>query len=869
MKKSNKQLYLIYTIVFLLMIFACYASYIMQGKSLVFDGDGYSQHLKALIYYSEYLKNFFYNIFVNHSFILPQWDFSFGEGADILGTLNYYVIGDPIAFLSVLIPKKYIYLYYNFSIILRLYLSGVCFSFLCKEFGNKNNNAILCGMFVYAFCFWNLYNSVRHIYFLNPMIYFPLVIIGVEKVIKQNKPYLLSVFVALSALSNFYFFTNIVILTIVYVAVRLLTLYRNNISEIIKCIFNLFKHSIIGVLISSIILFPVIFFYLNDGRVGVDVGVHLTYPIFYYLKLPSTFLSTSRNYWLCMGFASPALIGIILCLKNYRNNAECSILFIISMLFILFPIFGQLFNAMSYISNKWCFGFALLVAYILTDQWESLVENRKILLIAFLPIFVLCTLFSGISVIVSLILGLIFLITCFCENKIRYTDYIRFALVLINICFIANWQFSSLGSNYSRTATYLSDNKSILNESEAYFVSEEITDEDFYRYSGPFLTSNASVLFNTHSTDYYWSLANPNVSEYRDSLELEEYSLYKYTEYSKHPILYSLANVRYYITPEKYSGYVPYGFVLSKSSDGYDIYSNQNELPFGYTYKETLDKKVWDSLNPVEKEFSLLDYVVLEGGDSHADDYGVKPINFSITSTNNVTVKENLFITEDDSNITLTINEDCGEGVVYLRVTGLYYDDGQSWLKEKTEIAGLEINYGDIYKWLTIYSRDNRYYNGRKDFTFCLGEYNSDYGDEITLKFNQKGFYDYSTIEIFLADTTNIDDKIATLAQKSLQNVTFDINAVSGDITVSDDSYLLLSIPYSEGWKAYVDGEEAEVLKANICYSAVKLTSGNHNVILKYNTPYLNAGTLLSCLGCVLLIYEIRKFKKPTRQQNE
>jgi len=44
--------------------------------------------------------------------VLPQWNFSLGYGGDILTTLHYYVIGDPLDLLSIACPTRYaVYLY--------------------------------------------------------------------------------------------------------------------------------------------------------------------------------------------------------------------------------------------------------------------------------------------------------------------------------------------------------------------------------------------------------------------------------------------------------------------------------------------------------------------------------------------------------------------------------------------------------------------------------------------------------------------------------------------------------------------------------------------------------------------------------------
>ena len=110
---QTKRILFIYSLLFAAMSLIIFRYFFVNNKTFI-HGDGLLQHYKALIYYSDYLKNLFRNIFVKHDFTIPQFDLSIGEGADILVTLQYYCIGDPIAFLSVFVAKEYLYVFYDY-----------------------------------------------------------------------------------------------------------------------------------------------------------------------------------------------------------------------------------------------------------------------------------------------------------------------------------------------------------------------------------------------------------------------------------------------------------------------------------------------------------------------------------------------------------------------------------------------------------------------------------------------------------------------------------------------------------------------------------------------------------------------------------
>ena len=100
-----------------------------------------------------------------------------------------------------------------------------------------------------------------------------------------------------------------------------------------------------------------------------------------------------------------------------------------------------------------------------------------------------------------------------------------------------------------------------------------------------------------------------------------------------------------------------------------------------------------------------------------------------------------------------------------------------------------------------------------------------------------------------------------------MQNVQMRANAITGTVDLKEAKMLCLSIPYSSGWTATVDGKKAELLQANTAFSALALEPGKHTVELHYHTPYLRTGTCLSAAGvaafaALIVITEINRKKK-------
>ena len=75
----------------------------------------------------------------------------------------------------------------------------------------------------------------RHPFFINPMIYFPLLCLGVEKIFKKERPYLFIVITAVASMSNFYFLYMLTIFTVIYALIRFYQYYTKERLSILFC----------------------------------------------------------------------------------------------------------------------------------------------------------------------------------------------------------------------------------------------------------------------------------------------------------------------------------------------------------------------------------------------------------------------------------------------------------------------------------------------------------------------------------------------------------------------------------------------------------------------------------------------------------
>jgi hypothetical protein len=104
-------------------------------------------------------------------------------------------------------------------------------------------------------------------------------------------------------------------------------------------------------------------------------------------------------------------------------------------------------------------------------------------------------------------------------------------------------------------------------------------------------------------------------------------------------------------------------------------------------------------------------------------------------------------------------------------------------------------------------------------------------------------------------------DKRQINKKETLNIDSYESNLVKISANVENQRLLFLSDSYYPGWKAYVDGEEVEILRANYLFRAIVLEAGNHQIRFKYDPLSFKLGigiTLFTLLACLFYFIRIR-----------
>lgn len=96
------------------------------------------------------------------------------------------------------------------------------------------------------------------------------------------------------------------------------------------------------------------------------------------------------------------------------------------------------------------------------------------------------------------------------------------------------------------------------------------------------------------------------------------------------------------------------------------------------------------------------------------------------------------------------------------------------------------------------------------------------------------------------------------LRETSADSFETDNNGFTAKVTRDKDNLVFFSVPYDEGWTAYVNGREVEIERVNEGFMAVKVGAGESTIRFNYRTPGLANGLLITGGAClVLLLYII------------
>ena len=110
---------------------------------------------------------------------------------------------------------------------------------------------------------------------------------------------------------------------------------------------------------------------------------------------------------------------------------------------------------------------------------------------------------------------------------------------------------------------------------------------------------------------------------------------------------------------------------------------------------------------------------------------------------------------------------------------------------------------------------------------------------------------------------------VEALSACQLEKLSVSGSRVSGTIRADREGILLLTVPWNPGWRARVDGQEAEILELGGVFMGLRLSEGEHSVSLRYTPQGFWAGLALTALSAGLAAGILLTERKSRRKERK
>lgn len=808
-------------------------------------------------------KDFMYEQFKEGEFF---YSFNYNGGDNYFTRLSYYYSTSLIHYLTMIgtyileklnIVNNVNMIYWaRLALFLSLFRTTIILLFSAKYiniFTNSVSIALISATF-YAFSSMYFRHMVLWEFFSDAFIWLPIILIGVEKIIRGGKGNWFAIGLALTLFNNAYFAYIIVIIVALYIVVRWFYQLSDNEESVKNQILHFLKYGILGFLISLPGFFTFVRGFTQTIR---DVAPNrIEWTDFQPINIGKLLLTENMN-------LIPFIFVIMLLFKPNCQSKSFKF-FTFSSLFLLIARYSikvaSVFNGFSDPQFRWQFVIFLLIAtaigigikniyqivqtdiklgvkYLLTSglltvfiyfiahtqNIEHPFDIKTVMLFILLQV-ILFILFSKKLKWISLIsVFVLSLNTIYTSNLTLYEQY---NLQKVNREYLYN-TFDNTGNDYVK-----SFNK-IKEESEGELVRGDY--ESIH---------NFGMQQQVPSFNVYNSFQNGYHQQFNQYYKIANFDsgLNKQNGLAGRQVLSSLMLQDYVVTDENNQKIVPIAFEETNRENNLVTYENTMPMAFihpvhnVYSASQIADVDYKDQLlingAIIEENKNLVESTIPEALDT---------INFDdiqIAGSQNGSVIGN--VDEENISLTININEATQEYDYFVLDYTIIPIEG------KTEDYSYDIN-GQTIKRI---SADSKYAHQvfRQQIELPITD---------SIKIDLPN-YTRHKIEIHNLIGVSLDElESRSLSDQSL-DYTYNINDSQIEITFNNEQdypFMVLPIFYDDGWYLEINDEDQEILNTNNGMIGFYIPEGEMTIQLTFKQPYLITSSVISLLAVVFLIF--------------
>ncbi len=848
-------------------------------RSIYPFGDRSFLHIDMYHQYFPFLVEFYHKLKDGDS-LFYSWNT--GIGSNFLALYVYY-LASPFNWLCVLVPEQFLMEFLSYLVVIKTGLCGLTFTYYARKHFRTDSWVVLYFSLFYALSgFMAAYNW--DVMWLDVIVLAPMVILGLERLVKEGHCFLYCTMLGLSILTNYYLSIMLCLFLVLYFIVLLIERDRSTPDEstslafpffcriqnfYIKALIRFGVYSLLAGGIAAVLLFPEIMAlrFTEFSDINFPSKVRTYFSVFDMLARHSfdVTVETGLDHWpnIYCGVAVFLLLPLYIIQKNIPLREKTPKLILLAFMLISFStnVLNFIWHGLNYPDSLPARQSFLYIFLLLTLCCETFLHIREhegneliAVLVGTLFYILLCEKlvtddsFTGVCFLVTGILLLLYagFIHCY-RNHTGPVDWLFFCAFLVVLTEAATNTYLTSVPTVSRS-TYLSNY-----DSYQTLVSRTVEREehDFFRFEKfARRTQNDAMLIGFQGGSYFSSTLNSLVSDFYEKYGMKG-SRVNYCYDGATPVTAALLCNRYMLyTLDR--GYDTL-FELCDTEGKLFLYKNKYSLPLGYMITATqIDNDFVDIANEDSSSDDLLE--PLEEM-SDEDAFAALPVGGLFSSADEVeetlheedTLDKNLgpiqrqnklvhqLGVEDDVFVYVGIDSFGSNAELYVEEDAHYYA-----YTANTKIDSIKLECGEFSKTFSQI---------KKKYILDLGYYRA--GD-IVLLYSENG--ESLNLSTYKVNETALDEWFNLLNRQTLTVDSYNETSVKGHIDVSSAGQLVLSIPYEPGWTLYVDGVKTDMNLFEDMFISVFLEEGTHTIALQYFPKGFIPGVVVSILSISLFV---------------
>ena len=768
--------------------------------------------------------------------LLYSWNIGMGIN---FSALYAYYLASPLNWFLILCPKNLVIEFMTYSIVLKIGLSGLSFAWYLRRHCNRNDFGVAFFGIFYALSGYMAAYS-WNIMWLDCILLFPVIMLGLERLVKERKGMLYSICLGICILSNYYISIMICIFLVIYFAV-LLILEGGQGKKFKDYAVNVGQfgfYSLMAGGLAAVVLLPEIYalqmtasgefnfpktvssyfsifdmFARHIGNVDVEIGLDhwpniycgVAVLMFFLLYLGCRQIRLREKVVYCgmllLFFASFSVnaLNFIWHGFHYPNSLPCrqSFIYIFLMLVMCYKAYSHL-NETSW--KRVAVAFWGSVSFVILA--EKLVEQEHFEFYVYYVAILFLAIYAG-------------LIYWYKMGGRRKGVLLILALTAVSLEAAVNTTITSVTTT-SRTS-YIKDNEAVrrltatLLPADTFYRIEKVTRK----------TKNDGAWMNFPTVSLFSSTANKDLTNFFKSVGCEG-NTNAYSITGSTPLIDSLFSVRYGLYSSEQEGDTNL-MLLEKEEDTY-LYRRLDTLPVGFMVAPDMDS-MWqrDLGNPATVQNALCDAI------------GADQVLTAISG-------------EGQGNRFEFTPDKAGDFYVYIG---------------NRSVEQVEVQKGEDAQ---------TFKNVNRGFLLELGWCKE--GEPVVLTSETE---EDLRARVYRFEFEGLHSVYEILNRYPLTVIKWTDTILEGTVETEKAGTLFTSIPYDVGWTVTVDGQVQTPHKIFDAFLSVDLTEGTHTIVFSYEPEGLRTGALITLGSMVLLaaalvcgkVMEKRRKAKRDAAENE